>query len=128
MLGKHYITCLECDDEARATSNVTLANEQMTILAEMERIRLSDLDFPHGKGHCCIVSVYSVFSISITRHFDDHKQVNWFGPTLIVIRSGCHEKQCACNHALDMDRLLQDERFKECVTNKDEVMPNGCGW
>ena len=119
ILGHYHVIYVECDDKARAPLGVTLANKQRALLCGLEYVRLSDHDFPYGKSHCYIVSVYSLYQISNHGHLDDYKRVSWSGPSKVFIRSGYHENQSAFNHALDIDRIFQDDKFKKHVKNEN---------
>eukprot|EP01083_Nonionella_stella_P231990 818794_1 len=55
----------------------------------------------------------------------DTTQKDITGPTMVFIRSGYHEAQSAFNHAQDVARILEDERFNKWtrVLGGDDIKP-----
>ena len=83
------------------------------------KIRLPDHDFPIGKSHKLIPSVYGCCVKNKVG------SIGYNGPTYVAIRSGKHDKSCdAESHKEDFDQLLQLEEFKEHALDEDgEVEP-----
>ena len=74
-------------------------------------VKINDHDFNVAPRHSFIMSVYAIFEIEDTGHYDDHRRVSWRGPTQVVVRSGYHERACTYNHAIDVGAMLDDRRF-----------------
>eukprot|EP01084_Bolivina_argentea_P145881 255572_1 len=108
---------ISLDNKSRAGIGVTLANKQGKLLGVSE-LRISDHDFPYGSSHSLIISCYRILVISPNGYPDDHKRVSGSGETLVCIRSAYHWKDCAFNHADDIQRIIDNPIFNEWTRNE----------
>ena len=86
------------DDKPRIKLGVTTAASSTMRLMRYEtryRIRLPDHDFPVGRDHKLISSVYGCFVI------DEKLGVTTSGPTFISVRSGGHDLSTAVGYVND---------------------------
>ena len=82
------------------------------------RVRLPDHDFPVGRDHKLIPSVYAACVI------DAKLGVRTTGPTFISVRSGRHDSSTAIGHADDMLDVLDSADFREhCKLQDGTVTP-----
>ena len=91
------------DDKARVPIGLPVSEKQDVILMHLEyKMSFPDHDFPIGKQHKLIPSVYASCKCQ-----KNDPAISYSGPTYIAIRSVKHDKSCAVSHHEDFQKLLR---------------------
>ena len=107
LFSDEYVFFLSQDDKVRVLIGLPVSKKQDVILMHLEyKVSLPDHDFPIGKEHELIPSVYG----SCKRQKND-PAISYNGPTYIAIQSGKHDKSCAVSHHEDFQKLLNSLFF-----------------
>lgn len=95
---------MSLDDKSRVPLGITAANVQSSMLMHLE-YRVTLPDWVVVERYELISSVYA--GINITANgVGDPSCATYFGPTLILIRSGKHCSSTAKTHVEDLKELL----------------------
>ena len=118
LFSKENVFFLSQDDKARVPLGLPGSKKQTAILMHVEyKVSLPDHDFPIGKSHKLIPSVYA----SCLQKEDGTIGMN--GPTYIVIRSGKHDKCSATSHQEDFRALIETDDFQESYMKDGKLKP-----
>ena len=106
LFSDEHVFFLSQDDKARVPIGLPISKKQDVMLMHLEyKVSLPDHDFPIGKSHKLIPSVYA--SCNRRKENDD---IGYSGPTYIAIRSGKHDKSCAASHKVNFQNILRYDR------------------
>ena len=111
LFGDHHVSQ---DDKARVPLGLPISKKKTIILMHLE-VKQPDQDFPIGRKHKLIPSVYA----GCLKKDGD---VSYNGLTFISFRSGKHDKSCAATHSDDFERVLQLEEFQDAATNPNREL------
>ena len=101
------------DDKCRVPIGLTACNKQSPLLMHLEyQVRLPDHDLVIAERHKLIPSVYAAIEIA-SEQFGNRTAVGYSGPTYVAIRSGKHDSSTAASHAVDFERLLEMDEFRQ---------------
>jgi hypothetical protein len=107
---------LSRDDKAKVTLGLPVANKQSPVLLHLEYvIKLPDHDFTPAPKHKLCPSVYGACVI-------DDSKITYSGPTYVAIRSAKHCKSNAQTHAIDFEKLITLEPFKELLLDENGLL------
>lgn len=122
--GPKQVFHLSQDDKARVPLGIPVLKKQAPILMHMEyRISLPDHDWIKAERRKLIPSVYAGLVLK-ENGWGNPAALTYSGPTVIINRSGKHDKSCALSHAIDLQFVLDHDDFKPlCRTETGEVKP-----
>lgn len=117
LFGSLSVFPLSQDDKCKICMGKTAATKQSPILMKAEfKVKLPDHDWTVAPRHKLTPSVYAGLEIV-------NGKVTYSGPTYIAIRSAKHDSSTAFSHAIDLDRLLGLNGFREFCKTNDQVKP-----
>ena len=103
LFSDEHVLFMSQDDKARVPIGLSACKKQDVILIYLEyKVSLPDHDFPTGKQHKLIPSVYA----SCKRQ-KNNPAISYIGPTNIAIWSSKHDKSCAVSNHEDFQKLLR---------------------
>ena len=118
MFDQSNVFFLSQDDKARVPLGIPISKKQTALLMHVEyKVKLPDHDFPIGKRHKLIPSIYAACMKK------DDGELCYSGPTYAAVRSGKHDTSSAGSHSEDFDRLVNLTEFSKAAKKDDRVKP-----